>query len=77
MLPLSKSKSGFEALILIPAARRASGQGETLSDKLFAHIAPLGWEHIRFNGDDVWASEPLKQGVSALRNLSSAFLEAA
>jgi hypothetical protein len=47
---------------LIPAARRASGQGETLSHNLFAHSAPLGWEHISFNGDYVWASEPLKQG---------------
>ena len=60
MLSLSKQQSGFEARILIPAARRASGQGETLSDNLFAHIAPLGWEHISFNGNYVWASK-LKQ----------------
>jgi len=41
---------------------------------LLAHIAPLGWERIDFNGDYVWPSEPLKQKVSALRNLRSAFL---
>jgi hypothetical protein len=59
---LEQVKERFEALILIPAARRASGQGETLSDKLFAHIASPGWEHISFNGDYVRPSEPLKQG---------------
>ena len=41
------------------------------------NIAPLGWERIGFNGDYVWPSEPLKQKVSALRNLRSAFLDAA
>ena len=41
------------------------------------NIAPLGWERICFNGDYVWPSEPLKQKVSALRNLRSAFLDAA
>jgi len=48
-------------------------QGETLP----AHIAPLGWEHISFNGDYVWPSEPLKQGFRPLRNPRSAFLDAA
>jgi hypothetical protein len=28
-------------------------------------LPPLGWEHIIFNGDYVWPSEPLKEGVSA------------
>ena len=50
---------------------------ETLPDKLLAHIAPLGWEHISFNGDYVWPSEPLKQGFRSLRNPRSAFLDAA
>ena len=34
-----------------------------MPDKLLAHIAPLGREHISFNGDYVWPSEPLKQGL--------------
>jgi ribosomal protein L32 len=42
-----------------------------------SHIAPLGWEHISFNGDYVWPSEPLKQGFRPLRNPRSAFLDAA
>jgi hypothetical protein len=44
---------------------------------LLAHIAPLGWEHIIFNGDYVWPSEPLKEGFRPLRNPRSAFLDAA
>jgi hypothetical protein len=34
--------------------------GETIPDELLAHIAPLGWEHIAFNGDYVWPAEPLQ-----------------
>ena len=52
-------------------------QGQTLPDKLLAHIAPLGWEHISFNGDYVWPSQPLKQGFRPLRNPRSVFLDAA
>jgi hypothetical protein len=28
-----------------------------MSDDLLAHVAPLGWEHITFNGDYVWPTE--------------------
>jgi hypothetical protein len=31
-----------------------SSQGEIISD-LLAHVAPLGWEHITFNGDYILA----------------------
>jgi hypothetical protein len=37
----------------------------------------LGWEHISFNGDYVWPSEPFKDGFRPLRNPRSAFLDAA
>ena len=30
----------------------------------FAHVAPLGWEHIAFNGDYVWPAEPLDPHLS-------------
>jgi hypothetical protein len=52
-------------------------QGEVLPDTLLAHIGPLGWEHISFNGDYVWPSEPFKDGFRPLRNPRSAFLDAA
>jgi len=52
-------------------------QGEVISDLLLSHIAPLGWEHITFNGDYVWPTEPLLQDFRPLRNPRSAFLEAA
>jgi len=32
--------------------------GEIIPDELLAHIAPLGWEHIAFNGDYVWPAQP-------------------
>ena len=34
-------------------------RGEIIPDDLLAHVAPLGWEHIAFNGDYVWPAEPL------------------
>jgi TnpA family transposase len=52
-------------------------QGEIISDLLLSHIAPLGWEHITFNGDYIWPTEPLQQAFRPLRNPRSAFLDAA
>jgi hypothetical protein len=31
--------------------------GEIIPDQLLAHVAPLGWEHIAFNGDSVWPAD--------------------
>jgi hypothetical protein len=44
---------------------------------MLARIAPLGWEHITFNGDYVWPTEPLKQDFRPLRNPRLTFLDAA
>ena len=52
-------------------------QGEKLPDCLLGHLAPLGWEHISFNGDYVWPTEPLKEGFRPLRNPRSVFLDSA
>jgi len=48
-----------------------------LSDDSLAHVAPLGWEHIRFNGDDIWPTEPLGDAFRPLRNPRAPFAEAA
>jgi hypothetical protein len=48
-----------------------------LPDKLLAHIASLGWEHIGFSGGYVWPSEPLKTEGSGPAKLRCAFLDAA
>jgi hypothetical protein len=78
MPPLHPVTERFRGTIPILAPRPSfRAQDETLPDKLLAHIAPLGWEHISFNGDYVWPSEPLKQGFRPLRNPRSAFLDAA
>ena len=50
-------------------------RGEIIPDELLAHIAPLGWEHIAFNGDYVWPAEPLANAFRPLRNPRSEFLE--
>jgi hypothetical protein len=51
--------------------------GEILPDDLLAHVAPLGWEHITFDGDYVWRAEPLGAAFRPLRNPRAEFLEAA
>ena len=67
----------WNTIYLSHAVAELRAQSETLPDKMLAHIAPLGWEHISFNGDYVWPSQPLKQGFRPLRNPRSAFLDAA
>ena len=42
--------------------------GEIIPDDLLAHVAPLGWEHVAFNGDYVWPAEPLGNAFRPLRN---------
>jgi TnpA family transposase len=52
-------------------------QGDIIPDGLLAHVAPLGWEHIAFNGDYVWPAEPLGTAFRPLRNPRAEFLDAA
>ena len=52
-------------------------RGEIIPDDLLAHVAPLGWEHIAFNGDYVWPAEPLGNAFRPLRNPRGEFLDAA
>src|SRR5260370_42221904 len=67
----------WNTVYLSRAVAELRAQGEILPDALLAHIGPLGWEHISFNGDYVWRSEPFKDGFRPLRNPRSAFLDAA
>jgi hypothetical protein len=61
-MPLEQVTERLRGTIPITCgAAELRAQGETLPDKLLAHIAPLGRKHISFNGDYVWPSEPLKQ----------------
>jgi hypothetical protein len=66
----------WNTVYLSRAVAELRAQGEILPDTLLAHIGPLGWEHISFNGDYVWPSEPFKDGFRPLRNRSE-FLDAA
>ena len=56
---------------------RLRAEAETIPDELLAHVAPLGWEHIAFNGDYVWPVEPLASAFRHLRNPRAEFLDAA
>jgi TnpA family transposase len=67
----------WNAVYLGRAAAELRSRGEAVSDDLLAHVAPLGWEHIAFNGDYVWPTEPLQNDFRPLRDPRSAFLEAA
>jgi TnpA family transposase len=67
----------WNTVYLARAVDTLRARGETLPDELLAHIAPLGWEHIAFNGDYVWPAEPLGTAFRPLRNPRADFLEAA
>jgi TnpA family transposase len=67
----------WNTVYLSRAVTELRSQGEIISDDLLAHVAPLGWEHITFNGDYVWPTEPLQNDFRPLRNPRSAFLDAA
>ena len=67
----------WNTIYLGRAVTELRSQGEIISDDLLAHVAPLGWEHITFNGDYIWPTEPLQHGFRPLRNPRSAFLDAA
>jgi TnpA family transposase len=67
----------WNTIYLGRAVDELRSRGEVLTDELLAHVAPLGWEHIAFNGDYVWPAEPLATAFRPLRNPRADFLEAA
>jgi TnpA family transposase len=60
-------------LNLVVAAGRA--RLEEIPDKWLAHMAPLGREHISFNGDYIWPTRPLEGGFRSLRNPRPSILD--
>jgi TnpA family transposase len=67
----------WNTVYLARAVDELRARGEILPDELLAHVAPLGWEHIAFNGDYVWPAEPLGAAFRPLRNPRAEFLEPA
>jgi TnpA family transposase len=59
------------------AVNELRSSGEIIPDELLGHVAPLGWEHIAFNGDYVWPTQPLGNEFRPLRNPRAEFLDAA
>ena len=67
----------WNTIYLGRAVDELRSRGVVLTDELLAHVAPLGWEHIAFNGDYVWPAEPLATAFRPLRNPRADFLEVA
>jgi TnpA family transposase len=67
----------WNTVYLSHAVTELRARGEAISDELLAHVAPLGWEHITFNGDYIWPTEPLENGLRPLRDPRSNLLDAA
>jgi TnpA family transposase len=57
----------WNTVYLDRAVTELRSRGEVVKHDSLAHIAPLGWEHIAFNGDYVWPTEPLQNGFRPLR----------
>jgi hypothetical protein len=64
----------WNTIYLGRAVDELRSRGEIIPNELLAHAAPLGWEHIAFNGDYVWPDEPLGT-FRPLRNPRPEFLE--
>jgi TnpA family transposase len=67
----------WNTVYLARAVDALRAAGEEAPNDLLAHIAPLGWEHIIFNGNYIWPETPLKGGFRPLRNPKANLLEAA
>ena len=55
-------------------------EAEEVPDHLFAHLSPLGWEHVNLTGDYVWSADQKTvnaDGYRPLRTVSEAALPAA
>ena len=60
----------WNTVYLSRAVAELRAQNEAVPDDLLAHVAPLGWEHISFNGDYVWPTDRSKRyfGPSEIRS---------
>ena len=48
-------------------------QTEDVPDQLFAHLSPLGWEHVNLTGDYIWSAErPVTESRDGFRPLRAA-----
>ena len=53
----------WNTLYLDQAVQHLRTQGISIPDKLLAHVAPLGWEHIALTGDYDWNAAAQPPGV--------------
>ena len=71
------ARQRHDTVYLGRAADALRSRGEIIPEELLARVAPLGWEHVAFNGDDVWPAERLGNAFRPLRNPRAEFLDAA
>ena len=67
----------WNSVYLGRAVDELRSRGEDVPSDMLAHVAPLGWEHIAFNGDYVWPVESLGSTFRPLRIPRAEFLDAA
>ena len=63
----------WNTVYLDRAIQYLRARGETVSDDLLAHVAPLGWEHIGLTGDYVWTTSDLAGPFRPLRDVRITF----
>jgi hypothetical protein len=68
----------WNTVYLARAVDELRSRGEVIPEEFLSPVvAPLGWEHIAFNGDYVWPDESLAIAFRPLRNPRIEFLETA
>ncbi len=67
----------WNTVYLSRAVDELRARGEEVPEELLTHVAPLGWEHISFNGDYIWPAKPLMQQYPPLRTARLSLMEAA
>ena len=63
----------WNAIPLDQAVRRLRAQGVPIPDKLLAHVAPFGWEHIALTGGHDWNTARPANRLRPLRPVPEAF----
>ena len=76
MPPLTSKRAASRPIPILAARPSFAPKTKRCPTSCLLKSLRSAWDQISFNGDYVWPSQPLKQKVSALRNLCSAFLDA-
>ena len=77
MPPLTSKRAASRPIPILAARPSFAPKTKRCPTSCLLKSLRSAWDQISFNGDYVWPPQPLKQKVSAQRNLCSAFRDAA